>query len=713
DSFIHHGFTSAINPNYPETSVTWMVQESQDRFWVGTDSKGILLMDMQGRLLEIIGRKVDDDTALNDDVIEGFYDDGNIIWVATSGGGVGKYIRDRKKFYSFTYDPLDPAGLHDERILQIRDDSKGNLWIATWTEGLSYYDTQQKSFRVYMHDPQDSGSLSDNGIMDILVDRNDNLWVISASTTLDLLRNGASSFEHIEANIGDSLALQSEYLTTMLEDGEGNIWLGSRANGLFKLDPLTLEFQTFREPGVNNVNLGNISYYSMFEDSRGMLWLGAESEGLIAFDREKQSLIQFKSIPGDPQALPNDDVMCFHEDNDGYIWLGTYGGGLTKFDPLNQTFENFGIEHGLLSEAIYKIFEDKKGYLWVSTNNGLARFDKIRKSFKTYSIADGVRSKEFNPAGCIDEHGWLYFGGVRGITYFDPDQIKDNQYIPPIQFTSLSIMNHDIQVNELYNDRIVLNLSIVERPQITLFPEDLFFSISFASLDYYHSPSNEYAYLMEGLADTWHNIGTQGNITFTNLKPGDYTLHVKGSNNDGLWNEEGNSLRILVLPEFYETWWFISGAVLFLGLGIFQISRMRTAFLVRHAEELKQHNIELNAQIASRRKAHRRARERADYFRAVISRSPIPMAIHNIDGNITFLNQGWVDLWKSGTAEDIIRDYQVDLDPLSQQLGLGKSFHKALDGNILEHPEVTFTAADGAARMVHILLYPLKEEAGS
>ncbi|MEA3286638.1 MAG: two-component regulator propeller domain-containing protein, partial [Candidatus Marinimicrobia bacterium] len=712
DNFIHYGIHSTNNPDYPETSINYMIQENQDRIWLGTDSKGIMIVDTQGNLLETIARKIYDDTALNDDVIQHLYDDGDIIWVATSSGGVGKYVRNRKKIYTIGYDPLDPDGLHDNRVVKIEPDQKGNFWIATWTTGLSLYNPESQSFKVFQHDPDDPGSVSDNAIQDMLVDKNNNLWVISGSTTLDVLRNGESSFEHLEAS-QEPGGLPSQYLLTIFEDQAGFIWFGSWEEGLFKLDPATMQFQIHCEPAVNNITLGDISFYSMFEDSRGMLWIGAENEGLISYNQEKGSLKQFKSVPGDPYALPNNDVMCFHEDDAGFIWLGTYGGGLTKFDPLNNTFENFGIEQGLVNAAVYKIFEDIHGHLWLSTNYGLARFDKEQKLFKSFGVDDGVLSKEFNPGGCVDENGLMYFCGVQGVTYFDPTQITDNKHIPPIHFTDLSIMNYPIEINKLYHDRLVLERSLTENPTIQLFPEDLFFSVRFSALDYYYSENNQYTYFMEGFEDKWRNINNRRSVTFTNLAPGKYTLHVKGSNNDGVWNEVGTSLDIVILPEFYETWWFIAGIVLLSGLSILQISRMRTAFLVQRGEELKRHNIELNTQIESRRKAHRKARQRADYFRSVISLSPVPMAIHNVAGNITHLNQGWVDLWGAEKTDDIIRDYQVDQDSLAQQFELGKHFHEALGGEIIKLPEVTFTAPDGQNRVVHILLYPLKEIAGS
>jgi len=712
DSFTHHGYKSTINPDYLETGVSRMVQIGNDRLWVGTESQGILILDLEGNLLETIGKKVYDDTALNDDAIRSFYNDGDIVWVGTAGGGVGKYMPHRKKFHSLSYDPLDSDGLHDNRILKIVNDSKGNLWIATWTSGLTYFNPETKAFKKYQHNPNDPGSLSDDGLQDIIVDQNDNLWVISASTNLDLLRSDSDTFIHIKADLDDPKGLQSQYLLTMFEDKEGSIWLGSWDEGLFRLNPSKLEFEVFRTPSIGDINLGNISFYVMFEDSRGTIWIGAENEGLIGFDRKTMTLKQFKASPGDPLALANNDVMCFYEDGDGYIWLGTYGGGLSRFDPRNGSFQNFSTEDGLPSSAIYAIFQDDHGALWMSTNSGLAKYHPKKRIIKAYGISDGVLSKEFNPAGCQLDNGWIYFGGVKGITYFHPDQIKDNRSIPPVKFTGLSIMNVPVGIQQQIKDRVILEKSITTTPVLELYPDDLFFSLSFASLDYYHPRSNSYAYYMEGFDKQWRQLGHQRSVTFTNLPPGKYNFHLKGSNNDQVWNNNGPSLKIIMHPEFYETWWFISSSVLLVILIGFISYRFRTNFLVNRGKELEMHNIQLNAQIESRRKAHVKASERANYFHAVISQSPIPMAIHNSEGNITHLNSGWVKLWGADSPEDIIRDYHVEEDKQANQLSLGKSFRKAVEGNIIEIPEVKFITDNGNTRVVHMLLYPLKNIVG-
>ncbi len=712
DHFIHHGLDSEINPHFPETSISEIIQVNDNQMWLGTDSKGILIIDGQGKLTETIGRKVYDDTALNDDVVQDLYDDGDIIWVATGGGGVSKYVRNRKKFYSLTYDPLEPKGLHDNRILQIQPDSRGNLWIATWSQGLSKYNLENHSFTVYQYNPDDEATLSDNGIQDIWVDSNDNVWIASASTNLDLLRAGSSQFEHITPDYEDPDGLHTDYILTFYEDRAGLLWLGSWKDGLISLDPATMNFTSYQKPAVKGVSLGSVSYFSIFEDRKGLIWLGAESEGLLIFDRQQNSLKQHVAIPGDNSTLPINDIMCFLEDEAGYIWIGTYGGGLSKFDPLQNTFENYGLEEGLSNETIYAIFEDENHELWMSTNRGLAKFNKETKRFKNYGIPDGVLSREFNPAGCQLDNGWLYFGGVKGITYFNPAEIQDNQKVPQVYFTGLSIMNYPLQINEPYKDRVVLNRSMILNPEIHLYPDDFFFTINFASLDYYHSRSNEYSYQLVGFDDEWRYNGNKQDVTFTNLAPGSYTLRVKGSNNDGIWNDEPVSLNIVVHPEFYETWWFLMIIATILILVAITLSHMRTAFLRRRSEELTQYNIELNAQIESRREAHNRARERADYFRAVISQSPIPMAIHNTEGNITHLNKGWVKLWGADNAEDIIRDYRIDLDSLATQLNLAKSFRQALEGKIIERPEVKFIDQMGTVKTVQLLLYPLRSKSG-
>ncbi len=712
DGFIHYGFQSKINPDYPETGVTRMIQIDDDILWVGTDSKGILVLDLEGKLLEIIGKKVYDETALDDDMIQSFYDDGDIVWVGTAGGGVAKYNRSRKKFYSLFYDPLNSKGLHDNRVLKVVSDRKGNLWIATWTEGLSYYNPTTGIFKEYRHDPKNPGSLSDDEVQDIIVDQNNNLWVISASTRLDVLRSGSHTFEHIRSDTDDPKGLGSPYLLTLLEGRDGDIWLGSWEEGLIRLDPSKMEFETIRSPATNKISLGSISYYSLFEDSRGILWIGAENEGLIGWDQESQTLKQYKASPGDPFALPNNDVMCFLEDEDGFIWLGTYGGGLSRFHPRLGTFKNFSTKDGLPSNAIYALFQDDNGSIWMSTNSGLAQYQPKKNRIKTYNIADGVLSKEFNPAGCQLDNGWLYFGGVKGITYFHPDQIEENSRIPSVIFTEMSIMNVPISINQKFNERVVLTKALTSSPLLELYPEDIFFSISFASLDYFHPPSNSYAYNLEGFDSEWRQLGQEGNVTFTNIPPGEYTLKLKGSNNDQIWNNNGPALKLIIHPEFYETWWFVSISVSLLALLALLFFRLRINFLVKHGKELQKHNIQLNAQIESRRKAHVKASERANYFHAVISQSPIPMAIHNSEGNITHLNSGWVELWGADGPEEIIRDYQVEADKLAIQLSLGKSFRKAVQGNIIEIPEISFTAEDGSTKVVQMLLYPLKNIVG-
>jgi PAS domain S-box-containing protein len=329
-----------------------------------------------------------------------------------------------------------------------------------------------------------------------------------------------------------------------------------------------------------------------------------------------------------------------------------------------------------------------------------------------YGKEDGVLSREFNPAGCQLKDGRIYFGGIKGITYFDPLNIADNEQISNIEFTRLTILNEEIEIGKFYNGRVVLERSLNMRPEIVLKPNDIIFTIEYANLDYSYLESEQFAYLLEGFDTEWRQIGNRRNVSFTNLPPGKYTLKVKVGNADGIWGTKTADLPIRVLPAFYETWWFISLSILFILGGFGLIYKLRTNFLLAQGRRLEEHNQQLNAEILSRREAHRIARERAEYFKAVISQSPVPMAIHSLDGRITHLNQGWLKLWGKPNTESMLANYQVETDEMAQKLGLSESFSLALAGNIVEKSELNYSDHQGENKIVQLLLYPLRNESG-
>ncbi len=215
-----------------------------------------------------------------------------------------------------------------------------------------------------------------------------------------------------------------------------------------------------------------------------------------------------------------------------------------------------------VSNAIYGVLQDEAGRLWMSTNNGLSRFDPKTGIFKSYNVEDGLQSNEFNGGSYLcGPDGEMFFGGIHGFNSFFPDMIKDNPVPPPLAITSFLKMNQEFHFSR----------PIDMLDQITISHHDFIFSFEFAALDFRAPGKNQYAYMMEGLHENWISTGpNKRSATFTTLAPGKYRFRVIGANNDGVWNKEGTSVDIVITPPFTRTWWFRTLMVLtFVGFTVF------------------------------------------------------------------------------------------------------------------------------------------------
>jgi serine phosphatase RsbU (regulator of sigma subunit) len=303
---------------------------------------------------------------------------------------------------------------------------------------------------------------------------------------------------------------------------------------------------------------------SIHEDGSGVFWIGTWGGGLNKFDPKEEEFIHYQNDVDDPHSLSNNSIGPIYEDRSGVLWIGTNGGGLNKFDREKETFTHYRKKDGLPNDIIYGILEDNQGNLWLSTNKGLSKFNPRTQIFNNYDVEDGLQSNEFNGmAYHKNRSGEMFFGGLKGFNAFYPDSVKDNPFIPPIVITDLQIFNEPVGIK----DDSPLRKHITETEEIMLSYKDNVFSFEFAALNFTNPKKNQYKYLMEGFDEDWISSGTRRFVTYTNLDPGEYVFRVKGSNNDGLWNEEGASVKIIITPPFWETWWFRAlSAMLVIGL---------------------------------------------------------------------------------------------------------------------------------------------------
>jgi signal transduction histidine kinase len=278
-------------------------------------------------------------------------------------------------------------------------------------------------------------------------------------------------------------------------------------------------------------------------------------------------------------------VFSIYRDSAGTLWIGT-ASGLNKFDMINNRWTLYTRKDGLPNNFIYGVLEERPapgkpvGNLWMSTNKGLSRFNPETGEFKNYDISDGLQSNEFNAGAFIkSRNGLMFFGGINGFNVFDPHQIKENLYVPPVVLTDFQIFNKSVPIRQA--DDSPLKKSITEIREIDLTYRENSFSFGFAALNYISPEKNRYAYMLEGFNRDWILLEKRQLVTYTNVPPGQYIFKVEGSNNDGIWNEKGASVAITISPPFWNTWWFrLLMIVLFLGIFIF-LHKMRTTN-IRH-----------------------------------------------------------------------------------------------------------------------------------
>ena len=287
--------------------------------------------------------------------------------------------------------------------------------------------------------------------------------------------------------------------------------------------------------------------------------MGTDDDGLLRLDPGTGEITQFLHDPADMSTIGSNTVMCIYQDTNGRLWVGTHGGGLSLYQPETDNFTHFTENEGLSNNVVYGILEDETGKLWLSTNFGLSRFDPANQSFRIFTASDGLQSNEFNQNSFAkDRNGTMYFGGINGLNIFLPQEITDSLYTPETALTSITFDGVPL-TNEMtteYLDSITL-----------MWPQDSF-EFEFASFAYEQPAKNQYSYMLEGFDSDWINIKGQRNGRYTNLPGGTYTLYMRGSNSDGVWSDVPSSLQIVVVPPFWETWWFMGLLVVAFGVSV-------------------------------------------------------------------------------------------------------------------------------------------------
>jgi len=715
------------SPGNPgNTRVQCLTVDNTGVLWIGTYGDGLKRFDREkGTFISYRCNPHDFYTLSHNYVHTLYQDDGGALWIGTRGGALNKLRFDRK-FELYQEDPSKTGGLNHNMIFSILEDRRGELWVGAFEYGLNRFNKSRNRAVYYKNDPLDPGSLANNTIHSIFEDRNGILW-FGTDNGVDKYDRASNRFIHYAHDPANPNSLSNNNVRSRIyQDRSGKLWIGT-LSGLNELDP-DKEIFTRYLPGPHNPGSPDhlpaatvMAVVEEIRDGKSFLWIAVYNGGLSLYDRQKKQFTHYRHNPDDPNSLSNDNVRTLHIDRTGTLWAGA-DNGLNKFVRATGQFIIYTEKEGqvnnwLPNSSIYGIMEDDDGNLWLSTLKGLSKFDPREVTFRNYDARDGLQGNEFSQGAYHKARdGEMFFGGPNGFNSFFPDKIKDNPRIPPVVFTDFQLANKPVRAGRGGQTSLPKSITeMTETDTIRLCYKDNVFSFEFAALDFSIPGKNRYGYKMENLDKDWNYVDAGKRfVVYTNMQPGDYVFRVKACNNDGLWNEKGTAVRIIITPPFWQTRWF-QGILVAMGcLLLFAGYLWRTRWLRKKLAEQERVQMLLtqsrDEMEKSRNLAEFRSAENAKLMMAI---SSIFIAV-DADGKIFQWNTPSEKFFGLRTADamkkpfiDHLADY-IAIEKLTEILQAGLS--REISTNDMEIP--VYFKEYGESRLLLANIDPIIDKKG-
>ncbi len=531
-------FSSSDDPS--TNTITSIFEDSRGVLWVGTANGLNILNRNTGEFIRYENNQNDPNSISNNDIRAICEDLSGNVWICTRGGGVNKVDIKPKKFGYFTNTENDSQSLSNNFVLSIFQDSLGAVWVGTKKGGLNKLDLNTKQFSYYMNEYTKD---ENRDLASICEDSADSIWVGSLGGLNRFNKNTEKYFTY-KNNPDDAGSISSNTILSVFRDHLGTIWVGTLDGGLNQYNAESDTFIRYTNDANNPHSLSDNTVNSIYEDKQGLLWIATQN-GLNRFDKATKKFSRYSLIKDNPNSISDNQINCIYEDSRNNLWLGTQS-GLNKFDKRNNTFTLYTMKEGLPNNVIHSIVEDHQGRLWLTTNHGISLFNVDKRTFKNYDSLDGLQGNGYNDMAFAKTiNGEIFFGGINGLDYFNPRDVKDNTFVSPIVITSCKVMDKPMELSKLFESSHTLNLT----------HKDLMLAIEFSSLDYTRPEKNQYAYKLEGFDKDWNYTGTRRYLSYTNLPSGNYKLLLKGTNCDGAWNEASIPISIKIAPPPWKTWW--------------------------------------------------------------------------------------------------------------------------------------------------------------
>lgn len=563
--------------------------DKNDNLWIGTHHNGVSFRRKGEQNFQTLNRA----SGLTNDYVRAIAQgpQGEII-VGTFNGlnVIDPSTLEIEQYHTYGASPGD---LTHYSIYSIYIDRAETLWIGSYAGGIDYYNRYGQKFKFYDLRRHEQGIF---GLLGPLVETEEYLYITSEGSGIIEFEKETETFKHYPVAQNDDTSYARNIIKTLYLDGSRLI-CGSNLGVVYSFDLHTRQYRVLYDTGVED------PIYYLGRNSRGELMIGGvndpvgliilspdgrvtdhfpvngqedvqfpnvrcvleikkdryligtRNEGLFDYNRDQQRLIQYKHIGENynTSMLPENYISTLYQDGYGTIWVGTFGGGFSQFDPTTGMFSTYSTRNGLMNNNICTIVEDLSENLWMSTISGVSEFNPKTEQFINYTHNNGVQIDEFTPhAGKRLTNGHIIFCGNNGAVIFDPASMNDNPFVPPIVLRNLYLNNNRILPND---ETGILPSDLNSQSEIVLSHNQSNFSIEFSALNYIFPERNQYAYKLEGFDTDWNEVGSRRMAYYTNISPGKYRFIVRGSNNDGVWNNEYRSFHITILSPLWQRWW--------------------------------------------------------------------------------------------------------------------------------------------------------------
>jgi len=569
-------------------------QSKLGELWIATEN-GISHLNTENEIFDNYINDLCDLNSLRDNRARCIFIDSNdIIWIGNESG-VDKLLN-LNRFKVYKNIPGNKNSLSEGIVRGILKDQDDNIWIGLIQNGLYKYNPFTNKYTAYYSDKSNKNGLTGNQINLIFQDSGKTKWVGEWDNGIFRYDNKADHFTHFASTTHQKLKLSDNRIQVLIEEPHGILWVGTE-NGINRIDVAKSEIHYyFQNPENTNSLSGNSIQSNAFKfDDEGNLWVGTWENGLnkiefINEDYKKPKFTHWRNDPDKKNTLNNNNVIALHIDHFNNIWIGTFGGGLNKYNANKNEFTHYTTEDGLPNNIIFSILEDQRGYLWMSTDNGISCFDPTSESFVNYDKSDGLQGNHFFwGASHKSFDNEFFFGGINGLNSFYPEKIKTDSIFPPGVLVNLLINNIPLKTEK----------SLTELKEIELKHDQNFLTFEIAALNYKNPIENLYRCQLEGLEKNWNDKGNARIANYTDLKPGTYTFKYKVSNSDGFYNTAFNSLKIIIKPPWYGSWIAKIGFALVLLSSLFAFYRIRIGMLQKQKKRLEEQVENRTVEIAS------------------------------------------------------------------------------------------------------------------